>query len=274
MTDVPGTLTATAPSRLGRYVPALSLVAFLIVVAGALTEFFAGFGYRMSWLPLRFALQTLLPIGAYIAAAGAGLCVVVAIVAALVRKGGGARSALILCAIGFIVGAAAAYIPYGIRQGAQGVPPIHDISTDTDNPPEFIDARPLRASTGATNPAEYLREVKRQSVTINIPEAQRKAYPDIQPVLLTGVTAADAFTRALAAVDRMGWRLIAAAPEQGRIEASDQTFWFGFIDDVVIRVTPADGGSKIDVRSKSRVGGGDAGTNAKRIRGYIAALEK
>ncbi len=72
----------------------------------------------------------------------------------------------------------------------------------------------------------------------------------------------------------MGWHLIVASPEEGRIEAWDQTFWFGFIGDVVIRLAPTESGSKIDVRSKSRVGGGEAGTNAKRIRRYIAALEK
>ena len=109
MADALGTVTATEPSRLARYAPAFSLAAFLIVVAGALTEFFAGFGYRMNWLPLRFALQTLLPIGAYIAGVGAGLCLVVAIVATAVRKGGITRSALILCGLGFIVGATAAY---------------------------------------------------------------------------------------------------------------------------------------------------------------------
>lgn len=274
MTDSSTSAPGTGPNRLARYATLFCGAAFLIAIAGALTEFLAGIGYRMNILELRFALQKLLPTGAYIAGAGAGLCLVAAIVLMAVRKNEGKRGALILCGVGLVVGASAAYIPYGIRQGAQGVPPIHDISTDTDTPPEFIDARPLRASTGATNPPEYLREVKRQTATINVPEAQRKAYPDLQPVLLDGVAPPEAFKRALAAVDSMGWHLIVAAPDEGRIEAFDQTFWFGFIDDVVIRVAPTDSGSKIDVRSKSRVGGGDAGTNAKRIRRYIAALEK
>lgn len=274
MTDVSERAAGAGQSRLARNTTILCTAAFLIAVTGALTEFFAGIGYRMDMLELRFALLTLLPTGAYIAGIGAGLCLLAAIVVVVVRKNEVKRGALILCGVGLVVGASAAYIPYGIRQGAQGAPPIHDISTDTDTPPEFIDARPLRASTGAINPPEYLREVKRQGVTINIPEAQRKAYPDLQPVLLDGIAPAEAFTRALAAVERMGWNLIVAAPEEGRIEAWDQTFWFGFIDDVAIRVTATESGSKIDVRSKSRVGGGDAGTNAKRIRNYIAALEK
>lgn len=262
-------------SRLSRYLIIISGAAFAIAVVGALTEFFAGFGYRMNWLALRFALLTLLPAGAYIAGAGAGLCLVAVILAVMTRQEKSiVRRAIILCSLGFAIGAFAAYIPYGVRLSAQGAPPIHDISTDTDDPPAFIEARSLRASTGATNPAEYLREVQRQSVTINIPEAQRKAYPDLQPVVLNGVAPNEAFVRALTAVDQMGWHLIDASLEDGRIEAWDRTFWFGFIDDVAIRVRPTEGGSKVDVRSKSRVGGGDAGTNAKRIRRYIAALEK
>lgn len=70
----------------------------------------------------------------------------------------------------------------------------------------------------------------------------------------------------------MGWDLVAADATAGRIEATDTTFWFGFKDDVVIRVRPADGGSRVDVRSLSRVGVGDVGTNAKRIRAYLDVL--
>jgi len=72
----------------------------------------------------------------------------------------------------------------------------------------------------------------------------------------------------------MGWDLVAADATAGRIEATDTTFWFGFKDDVVIRVRPAHGGSRVDVRSLSRVGVGvgDVGTNAKRIRAYLDVL--
>ena len=63
-------------------------------------------------------------------------------------------------------------------------------------------------------------------------------------------------------------------PDAGRIEASDRTFWFGFTDDVVVRVRADDGGSRIDVRSTSRVGVGDMGTNAARVRAYLAELRE
>jgi len=71
----------------------------------------------------------------------------------------------------------------------------------------------------------------------------------------------------------MGWEMVAADGAAGRIEATDTTFWYGFKDDVVIRIRPAAEGSRVDVRSLSRVGGGDVGTNAKRIRAYVAALK-
>jgi uncharacterized protein (DUF1499 family) len=82
-----------------------------------------------------------------------------------------------------------------------------------------------------------------------------------------------AFGRVLAAAQAMGWEVVAWAPTEGRLEAVDTTFWFGFRDDIVIRVRAVDGGSRVDVRSKSRVGLGDAGTNARRVRAYLAALE-
>ena len=70
----------------------------------------------------------------------------------------------------------------------------------------------------------------------------------------------------------MGWDLVASDPASGRIEATDTTFWFGFKDDIVIRVAAAPGGSRVDIRSLSRVGVSDVGTNAARIRKYLTAL--
>jgi uncharacterized protein (DUF1499 family) len=70
----------------------------------------------------------------------------------------------------------------------------------------------------------------------------------------------------------MDWDIVAAEEAAGRIEATDRTFWFGFIDDIVIRVRPTDVGSRVDVRSVSRVGVSDVGANAARIRGYLADL--
>jgi uncharacterized protein (DUF1499 family) len=153
-------------------------------------------------------------------------------------------------------------VPWQQRRSSRGVPPIHDISTDTENPPPFVAIAPLRAD--APNPVEYAG-----------PEAasrQRQAYPEIQPVVV-GLPPDTAFVRALAAARAKRWEIVEANAAEGRIEATDRTFWFGFYDDVVIRITPSGTGSIVDVRSKSRVGRGDMGTNARRIRGYLRELQ-
>ena len=144
---------------------------------------------------------------------------------------------------------------------AFGVPPIHDITTDTDAPPRFVAVLPLRAA--ALNPVEYGGPA--------IAAQQHQGYADIAPLTLI-VSPGRAFDRALAAARTMRWELVASDPAAGRIEATDTTFWFGFKDDVVIRVTPAPGGSRVDVRSLSRVGVGDIGANAARIRTFLKTL--
>jgi uncharacterized protein (DUF1499 family) len=148
-------------------------------------------------------------------------------------------------------------------QKVLGVPAIHDITTDTDNPPGFVDVVPLRQAAGAVNPPEYLGEA--------VAVQQRKAYPDIAPLDLTGAPA-ESFMRAAATARAMGWEIVAEKPAEGRIEATAVTPWFGFKDDIVIRVAAIASGSRIDVRSKSRVGRGDVGANAARIRAYLAKL--
>ena len=149
-----------------------------------------------------------------------------------------------------------------LARKASRLPAIHDITTDTMQPPPFLAVVPLRA--GALNPVDYGGP--------DVAAKQRTAYPDLGPLLLS-VPPGRAFDRALAAARSLGWELIASDPAGGRIEATDTTFWFGFTDDVVVRVTPLPTGSRVDVRSLSRVGGGDIGANAARIRKYLAAVK-
>lgn len=153
-------------------------------------------------------------------------------------------------------------------------PPIHDVSTDLDDPPDFADVVPLREKAGALNPHEYVREAPgRKGATINVPEAQRKAYPDIQTARLQ-MFPSEAFEAADRAARKMGWDIVASVPSEGRIEATDTSRYFGFKDDVSIRVRADGPHSKVDVRSNSRVGVGDVGVNAARIRDYLEELEK
>ena len=162
-----------------------------------------------------------------------GLAAAIVALVAMFRGGGVFKPAMAL-----IVGVAAALVPASAYVLARSVPPINDISTDP----------------------------KEQS------EAQRKAYPDIQPLRLA-VAPNIAFERAKGAIEEAGWEIVREDPSAGRIEAVATTFWFGFKDDVAIRIAADGPGSRVDMRSKSRVGRGDLGTNAQRIRMYQRRLQ-
>ena len=139
---------------------------------------------------------------------------------------------------------------------------IHDITTDTENPPQFVALRALRLKT--FNGPEYAGD--------KVARIQKAAYPDIAPRIAADAPGR-AFERALQAAKAMGWQIVASDSGEGRIEATATTRWLRFKDDVVVRVTPHGAGSRIDARSKSRVGRSDFGANAKRIREYFRRIE-
>lgn len=145
----------------------------------------------------------------------------------------------------------------------RNLPYIHDISTDTEHPPEFVAILPLRQD--APNSAVY--------GGAELAAQQHKAYADVQPLLLN-LPAPQAHARALSAARKMNWEIVAEDAARGRIEATATTLWFGFKDDVVVRIAPAQNGSRIDVRSVSRVGQSDVGANAARIRSFLALAQK
>jgi uncharacterized protein (DUF1499 family) len=152
-------------------------------------------------------------------------------------------------------------MPWLLKQMAPWIPPIHDITTDTDNPPAFAAVLPLRKPT--SNPAEYGGP--------GIAAQQQALYPDIRPLVLKKPFD-QAFAQALNAAQKMGWALVAVDANAGRIEATDTTRWLRFKDDIVIRVTRQGEDSRVDVRSMSRIGKSDFGTNARRIREYLREL--
>jgi hypothetical protein len=171
-----------------------------------------------------------------------------------------------LAAIGALAAALGYFVPESYRP-PEGTPLIHDVSTDTVNPPEYVAVLPLRAD--APNTTVYGGS---QGMTHErLAQLQTEAFPDLK-TLAIAEPPEQVFARALAAVDELAWELVEAVPEEGRIEATDTTFWFRFKDDVVIRIRPSGSGSILDARSLSRVGGGDAGTNARRLRAFFATL--
>ena len=233
----------------------ISLAALGLAVLAVLLLAAAGPSYRLgAELPTAF---TLLRWGAYLGVAAAAL----AIVAALLAYRRKARGATAVAAIAIVAGVVAVGIPFAWQQRAQGVPPIHDISTDLENPPQFDAVVPLRAD--APNSLDRPAELAAQ---------QREGYPDLAPLTLA-VPPDAAFTRALTAAQEMGWEIVNADQASGRIEATDTTTWFGFKDDIVVRLTSWGSGTRVDVRSVSRVGRSDVGTNARRIREFLETLE-
>jgi len=154
----------------------------------------------------------------------------------------------------------ASAVPAGWARTGHTVPPIHDITTDTQDPPQFVDVLPLRA--GARNPPGYAGE--------SVAAQQRAAWPELGP-LDTPVVRARVHVLAREAMSRAGWRIVGDDATAGRLEAVATTRWFRFKDDVVVRLRDrAEGGTRVDVRSKSRIGRSDLGTNARRIQAYLA----
>ena len=151
--------------------------------------------------------------------------------------------------------------PLILRAQAKQVPPIHDVTTDPADPPQFVALRAAREK--APNGFEYGGE--------QVAAQQHAAYPDIKP-LEVSTAPREEMQRAIDAARAMGWEVVASDAQSGRIEATAHTRWFGFADDVVVRIRPQGTGSRVDVRSVSRVGRSDIGTNADRIREYLAKL--
>ena len=204
--------------------PSLSWLVLLgagLAVASALVLLAGPLGYRLGILPLRVALLTLLRWGVY-----GGIAATVVSLAGLVvtvTRPREARRGIPLAVLSVLVGVALIGIPGRFLLGPP-TPPIHDITTDTQEPPEYVAVLPLRAN--APNTTVYGGE--------KIAAQQREAYPDVRPLMLT-VPPPQAFERALATVGEIGWDLVASDAAAGRIEATDTTFWYGFKDDVVVR---------------------------------------
>lgn len=225
----------------------LALASAAILVAAGYGARFGLWDYRFGFQLVRWSLYTGLGTAAL---ALAGL---------LIPRVRASHVPMLVAAL--VLGCGVAYFPWHWAQAARAVPAINDITTDTENPPAFVAVIPLRA--GAPVPVAYPGS--------ETAAKQRDAYPDIRPLELA-LPLSSAFARALDAARSAGWEIDAADAASGRIEATATTPWFGFRDDVVIRVTPATAGSRIDVRSVSRVGKSDLGTNASRVRAYLSRL--
>jgi uncharacterized protein (DUF1499 family) len=221
---------------------ATMVVALLVLLAGPATKFGllpwqAGLGI--------FALAALL----------AGIGGLFSVVSLLRRRGG------LVTVIAAAAGIAAFAVLMTTVVAARAVPPINDITTDPANPPAFV------TITTATRGADAAP----LSYDPGFAAQQTAAYPEVRPLIVESPPA-EVFPTMLAAAKAMGWEIVASDPAAGRIEATATVPWWGFKDDIVVVMSPNGGGTRVDVRSKSRVGKSDLGVNAERIQEYLGRI--
>lgn len=182
------------------------------------------------------------------------------------------RKGLLIAVLAIILPIAGLGYAKSVGAKAQSLPFIHDISTDTQNVPTFsravIEARSKTTGVNDLNYSEKMDPISKTLASV----AQVKAYADIRP-LIRQETPDVLYTKALETARTMGWKIVKSDSVTGKIEATDTTFWFGFKDDVVIRITAGEGGGAVlDIRSVSRVGQSDIGKNAARIRAFLLRM--
>lgn len=238
----------------------LAIAALITALIGSVIFIMSGYGYQLQWWGLGVAFRYMIPGGAILGAVTLIITIVYAFKARKAVQPADGRWMVILSAILGL--ALLGNFGYWYMEIQKGYPPIHDITTDTENPPEFVAIVPLRAD--APNQTEYGGE--------EVAKMQKSYYTDIETLYLDEAPG-EAFDRALQAAEQTSWEIVGAFKEDLRIEAYHKLPWFGFIDDVVIRVDTTEQGSKIDVRSVSRIGRGDLGVNAHRIKEYLNSIE-
>ena len=257
-------------------------LALVVAILAPLTFIMAGLGAKLGLWDWRFGLGTLTRNVGPKLLMGSGVLGLISL----------ALACFIQPRKGFIIGilAVAVAVLGFVRLGAAqkkvaSLPFIHDITTDTQNVPTFTNAiLSERAKTEGVNTVDYVgkkapskakgADGKPVMKLVSVLQTQSKAYADIRPLILEDDKAV-VFGEVKAAAKQMGWAIKSENVEAGILEATDTTFWYGFKDDVVIRISPSEGGgSVVDVRSISRVGGSDIGANAARIRKFLAIMKK
>jgi uncharacterized protein (DUF1499 family) len=228
---------------------AAAFLAFAMMVA-------AGPGTRADVWSWRVGL-TMLAWAAYLGMAVAAVAIVLLGLAAFPRF----RPRPWVPLLALCLALAAVVPPLILREQARQVPPIHDVTTDPGDPPGFVAL--LAERKASPNGADY--------GGADIAAQQARAYPDVKPLHLEQLPR-DVMQRAIDAARAMGWEVRASDSASGRIEATARTPWFGFRDDVVVRIRPEGSGTRVDVRSVSRVGRSDIGANARRVREFLGRL--
>ena len=248
-----------------------------LTILGPLVFVVAAIGYKLGLFGLGTALGTLTrEIGPLVLMVGAVLAVLAIVLAFAIKP----RKGLVIGLIGLVV----PLLGLGKLAGTQKAvyetyPFIHDVTTDTQDVPTFGDVvLAERAAVEGVNSVDYVGKMaptfvdKKPSGEKLVSALQTQYFPEIRPLVLSEDKAV-VFGEALATAKSMGWAIKAKDPATGRIDATDTTFWYGFEDDVTIRIREGKGGGTIlDVRSISRIGGSDLGKNAERVEAFLAKM--
>jgi hypothetical protein len=247
--------------------------AFAALLAALLLAAAAVGGVRLNLFAFSTGLTIMIPATAlaFIALAGA----LVWLRQAASRNAGDAKRAGLIALGGALV---FLYFPLSSTYYGLVMPPIHDASTDPDDPPQFVVLAHTR--TAGMNPAAFDGQkhihYRGEEMTVSfalhnyknglITQPYSKLLPHSERPVAT------LFWRAFEAAKRMGWHIVDYNLAQGRIEATAASFWFGQVSDIVIRVRPSGIGARIDLRAESRRGARDNGFNIHLIRDFRAAL--
>lgn len=244
-----------------RGITLVSILALVLAIAlGGL-----GPAYRAGFIDLSqaFSVMKMLTLPTLIAAGVALIAFVGALAAA--------RSHAVLALVAALAAGMAGYAPVKMRALAQANPFIHDITTDFEDPPAIVAA----ANLPRRNPPAYAGGDMVGETGKSVADSQRVAFPDIKPLTVSADVPATA-AKAREVLKSMKMPVLAESRSDNGglvIEAVFTSLWFGFKDDFIVRLAPAESGTRIDVRSKSRVGGSDLGANAARVRKFLAAMD-
>jgi hypothetical protein len=251
--------------RAQKFAALLSLGCFVVSAAIGLV---ASYGTRLNWWEYETGLKILAP-GVVIAVVGSLAGALWMARALGINDSAGWRFGVLGLAGSLLV----AFGPLNQLRLYLISPPIHDISTDVEYPPQFKALLPLRA--GASNGPDYdgMKLVTYGGRKTHVAAAQKKVYPDIRANLQLEKPAV-LFWHGFETAKRMsGWHIVYFNEQDGMIEASFTSFWFGLTSDIAIRVKKAGKiGARLDIRAKSRTGENDMGMNAALVRDYMNAL--
>ena len=244
-------------------------LAIALAVLGPLVFLIAALGYRMGALSLKTSLLSMsFKVGPLVLLCGLVVSFLAVALSWFIKPSKG----LIISLLALAVPVFGLFSLSSMRAAGSKLPAIHDITTDPEDPPRFTDAIiDARKTTKGANTLDYFEKKDREGGTL-VSVLQSKHYPEIQTVRRSE-DPDTIYKEAEALLNSKGWTLVTADPDDRVLEATATTFWYGFKDDVILRIQPSkNGGTLVDMRSVSRVGRSDLGLNAKRLGSLIEAL--